>query len=622
MNLEQKYNFDNGEELVKFLNKIFTNSSIAKKAPDIMKFFILTRNYGQHGKDAYIKRILNGDDVEKLAAQAIIKGISSEGKKVNVKTFTETVIKNYIENGYYFYSFSDSYKELIEQNGLKINKIMFSDIDSQRFADIMETYMDSSYFKKVLTQITLTGALDDESTINEGIQSPEWLKMFLLYSCPNNQIEDIWNRGDYNQLVSIAKNSIEIVKENMMKKRMYSKEDYHFLQKFILSQVKQRFENGNNKLGIVLIPKSAKIQGLPKLPTCEDLRMIGFYNLLAFSKTDYHNILTTISSVLFNSTICINTEISKENISIVSFSVNKAHVKEQVEDFFENIDQQEEYDTRNEEITKPLNNIENIPKSVEENHDIIKKETDESANKEIDKYLEHLKEVLPVSSVGLHGFSCDSIDEIDEKINSISDKGLNISDNARGGVYYNCQMFGYYPFSSIDKKQVACEMQKYKYNVDNQTNFVNVIVAIPTTMISANGKEYFLGKLEPNFRTGWYQKDNANATQIPINEFIEEQANIPSEFIYGFYVGNCENEGNETFKINSNYIGLKTKEDQAIFFEQIKNKLLGEYRMLATDVTDEEIQTYKDFYQKFGKPATYYNQLREYQHQEKINSPK
>ena len=619
MNLEQKYNFDNGEELVKFFNKIFTNSSIAKKAPDIMKFFILTRNYGQHGKDAYIKRILNGDDVEKLATQAIIKGISTEGKKVNVKTFTETVIKNYIEKGYYFYSFSDSYKELIEQNGLNINKIMFSNNEQERFSDIMETYMDSSYFKKVLTQITLTGALNDESTINEGIQSPEWLKMFLLYSCPNNQIESVWNAGDYNELVTIAKKSIEIVKENMMKKRMYSKEDYQFLQKFILAQVKQRFEKGNNKLDIALIPKNAKVQGLPKLPTCEDLRIVGFYNLLAFSKTDYYNILTTISSVLFNSTICINSEISKANVLLVSLATNKSSTKEQVEDFFENVDQQEEYNIESQENIQVQNNNLN---SQETNKERAIEVANESLNQEVDKYLEHLKEVLPVSSVGVHGFSCSSEDEIDEKINSISDKGLNISENARGGVYYNCQMFGYYPFNTIDKKQVICEMQKYKYNVDNQNNFVNVIIAIPTTMTSSSGKKYFLGKLEPNFRTGWYQKDNANATQIPINEFIEERANIPSEFIYGFYVGKNEDSGNETFKINSNYIGLKSKEDQATFFEQIKNKLLGEYRMLATDVTEDEIQTYKDFYQKFGKTATYYNQLREYQHQEKINSSK
>lgn len=618
MNLEQKYNFDNGEELAKFLNKIFTNSTIAKKAPDVMKFFILTRNYGQHGKDAYIKRILSGDDVEKLATQIIIKGLTAEGKKVNVKTFTETVIKNYIENGYYFYSFSDSYKELIDQNGLNIYKIMFTDDEQKRFSDIMENYMDSSYFKKVLTQITLTGALNAESSIEDAVQSPEWLKMFLLYSCKNNQIEDVWNSGNYDELISIAKNSIEIVKENMMKKRMYSKEDYHFLQKFIISQVEKRFKNGNNKLGIALIPKSAKIQGLPKLPTCEDLRIVGFYNLLAFSKTDYYNILSTITSVLFNSTICINAEIPRENILIVSFSKNKEREKAAA-DFFEDIDQQAAYEEPNKEFLQ-LNDKKQDCTENNGNDETIERK--DSLDEESNKYLEHLKEVLPISSVGLHGFSCDSEDEIDEKINSISSEGLNIAENAKGGVYYNCQMFGYYPFNSIDKKQVVCEMQKYKYNVGNQNNFVNVIVAIPTTMASATGKEYFLGKIEPNFKTGWYQKDNANATQIPINEFIEERANIPSEFIYGFYVGKNENLGNETFKINSNYIGLKSKEDQATFFEQIKNKLLGEYRMLATDVTEDEIQTYKDFYQKFGKTATYYNQLREYQHQEKINSPK
>lgn len=113
----------------------------------------------------------------------------------------------------------------------------------------------------------------------------------------------------------------------------------------------------------------------------------------------------------------------------------------------------------------------------------------------------------------------------------------------------------------------------------------SIIIAVPSTAKDKEGNEYFLGEFLAKKE---YEAICYNNADIPVNHFCKQNQEIPTEFILGY----CTYTDEKGFELvlNKKYIGFKSKEEQADFFESIKDKCKGIIRLDSKTKLDLELE--------------------------------
>ena len=147
--------------------------------------------------------------------------------------------------------------------------------------------------------------------------------------------------------------------------------------------------------------------------------------------------------------------------------------------------------------------------------------------------------VIPGSSIGVHGIKVNDVHQLDI-YESIRVHGLYMT--SRYGLVGNIAFLNPIEEYNID------DIVGYTYGIDNTAKYT-VVVAIPNTIKTSDGQEYFLGNF---YKYHLYGKDDSRARALPINEM----GTLPPEFVVGLYVG-IVNGGSQKFYLNDRYLGLQ-----------------------------------------------------------------
>ena len=314
--IDLKYNLDNNGELISFLNNLFTNKDLVDFAPLIMKFFIITRNYGLINYDENIS-ILETCDKEsfmELCLKVIKDGFNKDNITYNNGNLTKLLINNYHDNGFYFHSFPGIYKDSINELGLLANNRNNND---DKYFEIAKKYHFGSYFENSNNRICLTEKITNNSIKEYALYTPEWLEMFLKQG--NYDIHDIYRKGDIKELEPIIENSLQSMKIGMQRNEFYDENDYIFLCSYIKEVVNKRFINGNNLVGIVLIEKRNSDDYFKKHIENKDIE--DFNRYIESHKMNDHEIYDFIIETISNGKVETERNIPRHLINIVSYEV-------------------------------------------------------------------------------------------------------------------------------------------------------------------------------------------------------------------------------------------------------------------------------------------------------------
>ena len=96
-------NINDNNELIEFLKILLQNEIINEKAPELIKFFIITRNYGLINLQDNIKSIYQNENLENLITKAIMDGFKKDNIPYTAESILYFLINNYHENGFYYY---------------------------------------------------------------------------------------------------------------------------------------------------------------------------------------------------------------------------------------------------------------------------------------------------------------------------------------------------------------------------------------------------------------------------------------------------------------------------------------------------------------------------------------
>jgi hypothetical protein len=316
-----KYNLNNTSELVSFFNYIFKDNRLTNKAPEIMRFFIITRNYGFINYKDNIIKLLNGANTLDLSLEVIKKGFELCNETFTNDSLIKLLITNYHQNGFYFHSFPGIYYDSIIQNGLLSNNR--NELDNKYFA-IAEKYHFGEYFTKSNNRVCVSEKIGSPSTSEYAIFTPEWLNLFLKQG--NGNIDKEYANGDINELTPIINNALNYFKEGMKRNPSYNENDYDFLCTYINDCVTKRFVDGNNKIGICLIEKDKADNYFGKHIKEDDIPSFTKYiETRGFKEKE---IMWFIIEGLSNGEKKSNNSIPKELINIVSYEIGEIKVKE------------------------------------------------------------------------------------------------------------------------------------------------------------------------------------------------------------------------------------------------------------------------------------------------------
>lgn len=268
MNLN--FNLNNNQELLSFFKYLFQDEYLNRKAPSIISFFIKTRNYGLINFEENIRELYSKNNLIDLCYKAFQDGFKLDGMEFNNHNLIEQLIKNYYVNGFYFHSFPGVYQESIEKNGLLAsNRNPNDDI----FYKLADKYHFGDYFTSSNNRICVTELIDDFATHEYAIFTPEWLEMFLKLSGVDN-IHFAYKRGNLEEMLEVANDSLNIIKQDMKKNPNYDENDYVFLEKYINDIISNRFKNGNNQIGIAFLEKKKMMGYFQKSIDIEALPII------------------------------------------------------------------------------------------------------------------------------------------------------------------------------------------------------------------------------------------------------------------------------------------------------------------------------------------------------------
>ncbi len=247
-----KYDLNDNKQLLQVFGKIFQDSEINLYAPIIMRYFVITRNYALINLEDNINRLIAGDDFKTVALEAIKAGFQQDGIHYDNMSLLTFLITNYHNNGFYYHSYPAVYTANIHQNGLLATN---RNNDNNIFYRIAEKYQFGDYFMKSNNRICVTGKLDNFSTKQYAIYTPEWLEQFLKMSNYEGDINEAIERGNIEELSMIARGSLMYYHDYMKTNPEYNNKDYRDLEIYILNTIEQRFRYGNNHIGIAFIPK-------------------------------------------------------------------------------------------------------------------------------------------------------------------------------------------------------------------------------------------------------------------------------------------------------------------------------------------------------------------------------
>ncbi len=315
------YNLNNNDELIAFFNDLFQNEELTNIAPNIMKFFIITRNYGLINFQDNINKLMEYADLDNLAINSIKNGFQKDNIPFNNHNLLTLVINNYHQNGFYFHSFPGVYEDSIRENGILASN---RNNNENKFYEVMKKYNFSNYFINSNKRICVTEKISIFGTHEYSIFTPEWLEIFLnLYS---SNVHEAFREGNLEEMMMIAKDSLLKVKNYMMKNPQYNENDYKFLENYINEVVYNRFQNGNDKVGIALVEKQKSVDYFGKYVNISDIQDIEKYtNARGFDEKESFKFITdTFLSGEKNS----DKNIPANLINIVSYNIKKSELEQ------------------------------------------------------------------------------------------------------------------------------------------------------------------------------------------------------------------------------------------------------------------------------------------------------
>ncbi len=316
-----KYNLNNNEELINFLNYILQDNRLVSKAPDIIKFFIITRNYGFIDYKNNIIKILKNHDILDLCLETIKRGFTAQNIPYSNEKLIKLLITNYHDNGFYFHSFPGIFKDSILGNGILSHTR--TELDD-RYYEIIKKYHLGDYFLNSNNRVSVSEKIGNPYTVEYALLSPEWLNMFLKQG--NHSINAIYALGDLEKLKPIVANSLNYFNEGMQRNPNYDRNDYIFLCKYIKDAVIKRFKKENTEVGIAFIEKKAASNYFGKYVNNNDINI--FANYIKARNLDDKGIIDFIINSLSNGEKISERNIPKELISIVSYEVTDIKTEE------------------------------------------------------------------------------------------------------------------------------------------------------------------------------------------------------------------------------------------------------------------------------------------------------
>ena len=167
--------------------------------------------------------------------------------------------------------------------------------------------------------------------------------------------------------------------------------------------------------------------------------------------------------------------------------------------------------------------------------------------------------VLNGYSIGVHGISGENVSET---VKQILEKGIEI--RGWGGILSTVQMHS--TLERMSENEIR-DIENYRYFVDSNGNWANVIVAVPET-IKINDDIYFLGHY--SYDSNFAQKgDSKSGAFLPFSKYTSMINMIPKEFIVGVIYGNY-NDNKIEFIQNPDFFSNKSLEEQLKFIEGMK----------------------------------------------------
>ncbi len=320
------YNLNNNAELIRFFNELFKNEYYATRGPAIMKFFIITRNYGLIDFYENLEEIMNAPNTgtisfpDDIAFKVIKKGFERDNIPFNNANIISLAVNNYHQNGFYIHSFPGVYKNRIRQNGLLANS---RNEKEAKYYEILKKYNFHRYYLDSNNRICFLDKLTIQTTHGYSLETPEWLKEILGYGNDQEYINDAFERGNTEEMKSIAKIALEVIKREMIEKSteaniIFDERDYKFLENYINEVIEDRFKEGNNTVGIALIERKKVSKYLGTFITeHHKLELIDHANKYFNERQSFDFIIEKLTKGEFRTDISIPPEL----INIVSYQL-------------------------------------------------------------------------------------------------------------------------------------------------------------------------------------------------------------------------------------------------------------------------------------------------------------
>lgn len=187
----------------------------------------------------------------------------------------------------------------------------------------------------------------------------------------------------------------------------------------------------------------------------------------------------------------------------------------------------------------------------------------------IDELSDTLNFLIPSDySIGIHGVTGNAPSYL-EVADKIMTDGLEFK--GWGGLLSNVTMNNQLSqFIDDDYRRIY----DYCFSLDEKNTCVNMIVAVPSVMYDSDKNEYFLGHY--NYSDMHQKGDGASGAFLPMTMFTEDIGYLPEQFIVGYQSFNSDSESSN-FIPNLDFIGFKTEEEQAQFFDQLLKAGLDKY---------------------------------------------
>ena len=196
-------------------------------------------------------------------------------------------------------------------------------------------------------------------------------------------------------------------------------------------------------------------------------------------------------------------------------------------------------------------------------------------------------------SLGVHGITGDS-ESYTDVASGIMKNGLKI--NGWGGILSNTEMYS--ELNNITDRQMR-KIYDYCFQLDNNDQCVNVLVAVPKVIQDTSSKEYFLGHY--NYSSTYQKGDDKSGAHLPFTMYTEDIGYVPKEFIVGYYYSTAD--GDVTFFLpNKDFMGIKSEKEKKEYFEKLLNNGLNNHALEVVPGSDlsqfgesEYIRQYQEY---------------------------